>query len=107
MSDVVKQGQCFLDKVIQLTGSYENALEVAFLNDMSVSDNSSLDEKSVLRKTFAVGAEILTGIATNKKVVSFFNVNNEPATAIQTKINSTPTPQGIGAMAIGTTFKIG
>lgn len=102
---IVKQGQTFLDKVTQLTGSYENALEMAFLNKMSVTDDDSQNERSIQKKQFGIGTEIQVSGITNKRVVSFFNKKNEPATAIENSINGIE-PTGIGFMAIEDNFII-
>ncbi len=64
----IQRGQSFLDKVIQLTGSVENAFEVAVQNDMSITD---------VRE---IGEEIRTNILTNKYVVQYLK-NKQPATA--------------------------
>lgn len=103
----VKQGQSFLDKVTQLTGNYENALEMAFLNGVSVTDDSSQDQRSAYKKIFVIGKEIKVSNITNKRVVNFFNTKNEPATAIVYNKKITPDEIGIGFMAIESNFKIG
>jgi len=105
---IVKQGQTFLDKVTQLTGSYENALEMAFLNGLSVTDDSSQDQRSMYKKVFVIGKEIKVSSITHKRVVSFFNSKNEPATAIiYAKKKTAPEEIGIGFMIIESNFKIG
>ncbi len=105
---IVKQGQTFLDKVTQLTGSYENALEMAFLNGVSITEDSSQDQRAMYKKIFVIGKEIKVSSITNKRVVSFFNPKNEPATAIvYAKKKTTLEEIGIGFMIIGSNFKIG
>lgn len=100
---IIKQGQSFLDKVTQLTGSYENALEMAILNSLSVTDEQS----SVTKTPFEIGKEIKVSKITNKRVVAFFNLKNEPATAIiYPKMTKLVSETGIGFMAIGSNFKI-
>jgi hypothetical protein len=99
---IVKQGQTFLDKVTQLTGSYENALEMAMLNNMSITDDVSVGSKSI-KTMFKIGTEIKSGNITNKRVASFFNLKSEPATAIVNN-NKNEGLTGIGYMAIGRSF---
>lgn len=90
----VYQGQSFLDKVIELTGSVENAFEMALLNNMSVTDD------------VVIGQELkLTGV-TLKSVVSIFNENKHPATAINEIVGKRIMAGGIGKMIIGKNFII-
>lgn len=88
----VKQGQSFLDKITQLTGSFENALAMALFNDRSITDDVS------------IGLEIQTTDVTNKRVVSFFNSLNEQATAIGHNETAPIESFGIGTMSIDNTF---
>lgn len=88
----VKQGQSFLDKVTQLTGSYENALEMALFNNVSITDDAVL-------KT-----EYKTSTVTKTGVVDFFKSRDEPATAISVAQQTEPDDFGIGEMEIGSTF---
>ncbi|NJB83610.1 hypothetical protein [Wenyingzhuangia aestuarii] len=88
----VKQGQSFLDKVTQLTGSYENALEMALLNNVSVTDDA------VLKTEYKASTITKTG------VVSFFKSHDEPATAISVAQQEESDDFGIGEMEIGSTF---
>lgn len=94
MNDIVKQGQSFIDKVTQLTGSYENALEAAILNNRSITDTPVIGE--ILK---------MPGV-TNKRVALFFANINEPATTITQEQISAITNMGIGEMTIGSTFII-
>jgi hypothetical protein len=90
----VKQGQSFADKVIQLTGGLDAMLTVAVENDKSITDN------------LQIGESLKTTVQTKKRVIAFFNLNNEPATKISdSAIESIHL--GIGTMVIGTTFKVG
>ncbi len=97
MSNIVKQGQCLIDKVIHLTGSYESALDIAIENGVSVTAIIGDDD-------LAIGSTITVKKIINKAVVAFFNKNNEPATSIDRK---TIAAIGIGDMEIGSTFIIG
>lgn len=89
----VYQGQCFLDKVNECTGSVENAFEMAFLNGVSVTDESN------------TGQELKVSPVTNNVVVEMFNEFKRPATAM--KKPPIPPGLGIGYMRIGVNFKIG
>lgn len=67
---IVFAGQSFLDKVLETTGSIDNALEMSILNGVSITDN------------VIVGEELQVLPISNKVVVSYFNEFNRPATAI-------------------------
>ncbi|MDB0603197.1 hypothetical protein PL373_19100 [Tenacibaculum maritimum] len=88
----VKQGQCFLDKVTQQTGSFENALWMALLNDRSITDD------------VPIGLELTSSTVTNKRIVAFFNAFNEPATGVSKNQLIVIDNLGIGTMAIDNTF---
>lgn len=91
-SHIVKQAQCFLDKVAHLTGDYENALEMAILNNASITD--------VLR----IGDVVKPAPVTNKRVFGFFNPTNEPATALTYQAIAEIDNEGIGEMIIESNF---
>lgn len=92
MKDKVYQGQSFIDKVLETTGSTENAFEMALLNGISLTDN------------VAIGEELLPSSATRKGVVRIFNKNNRPASAIINSAEKDEENDGIGYMAIGNNF---
>lgn len=92
MNSIVKQGQSFLDKVTQLTGSWENALEAAILNNRSITDAPKIGEQFKMPPV------------TNRIVAEFFNENNEPATLTTKEQLQDIENIGIGKMAIGSTF---
>lgn len=92
MSKIVKQGQSFLDKAIQLTGSIDNALDLAILNGKSITDQ------------LLVGETILPSIITNKRTTNFYKTISEPATNATLNEIDALDDLGIGAMAIETTF---
>ncbi|WP_336070008.1 hypothetical protein [Mesoflavibacter sp. CH_XMU1404-2] len=92
MSNVVKQGQSFVDKVVELTGSFENVVAMAVLNNKSITDH------------LTIGEQINAFPATNKRVASFFNKYNEPATGLTVAQVANEGSDGIGDMIIGTTF---
>lgn len=93
-SATVYQGQSFLDKVIELTGSVENAFEMALLNNMSVTDD------------VVIGQDLKVTGMTLKYVASIFNENKRPATAINEIVGKRIMAGGIGKMIIGKNFII-
>ncbi|MDH1880923.1 hypothetical protein [Empedobacter sp. GD03797] len=88
----VQQGQSFIDKTLELTGSVESLLEMAILNNVSITDDVS------------IGKEILgTQILKNSIVEGL--TNELIATKITSDINQViPEDLGIGKMAIESTF---
>lgn len=93
MSKTVKQGQSFLDKAIELTGSVENAFAMAKLNGLSVSSE------------LAIGAEIMPSAITKKSIVQQWDEKNAPASAMTNAQQGVILPpEGIGAMIIEDTF---
>lgn len=94
MKKITKQGQSFVDKVIQNTGSLENTLEMALLNGKSITDD------------LEIGEELKASSVTNKRVVAFFNTTNEPATMISNLQKDEVENLGIGKMAIESTFVV-
>lgn len=92
MSKKVYQGQSFFDKVIENTGSIDNAFEMALLNGMSITDD------------VVIGQELKIGVLINKSVVSFFGEMNRPATQVSEYQKELIESLGIGKMAIGSTF---
>lgn len=92
MNKVSKQGQSFLDKVTHLTGSCENALEMAILNGVSFTEN------------LAIGQVLKPSRVTNRIVAGFFNPVNEPATALTYETIADINNEGIGQMIIESTF---
>jgi len=91
-SKVVKQGQSFLDKTTQLTGSIENALKMAIANNNGITD------------VLGVGVELKPTAVTNKRVANFFTEYNEPATALSQAVIDDIENIGIGSMVIEDTF---
>ena len=88
----VKQGQSFLDMVVQGTGSIENAFEMSIANERSITDE------------LAIGEEIAATSITNKIIQKLLS-QNEPATAIANYgFDYNPVADGIGAMIIEETF---
>lgn len=92
---IVYQGQSFLDKVLETTGSIENAFEMALLNGVSITDDVE------------TGQQVATTAVSNTFIKASFNELNRPATALRTMPAPTEPGVGIGNMTIGVTFKIG
>jgi hypothetical protein len=93
MSDTkVYQGQSFLDKALEATGSTETAFEMALLNGVSMTD------------PVAPGQELEPGKVIRKVVVRFFTDQNRPASALQNNTEEDSENDGIGYMAIGNNF---
>jgi hypothetical protein len=70
MSSIIHQGQSFLDKVVERTGSIENAFAMALINGISVTDD------------VVIGQELKTSPVTNKMITGLFGDLNRPATKI-------------------------
>lgn len=92
MKKVTKQGQSFIDKVVEQTGNIDNALEMAVLNGVS------------LTASVAIGTELLPNEVTNKRVAAFFNKTNSPATNLTVAEVEEIENIGIGEMAISSSF---
>lgn len=88
----VKQGQSFVDKVTELTGSRENVVKMAVLNGVSVTGFLSN------------GVSLNSVEITNTEMVKYFKVYGSPATASKDYKQDQPTFEGIGKMEIGKTF---
>jgi hypothetical protein len=93
MSNTVRQGQSFSDKVVELTGSIENAFAMSLLNNCSITDS------------VAIGLDLKASEVTNHRIRDLFDENNKPATAISDHNFEFIIPDdGIGAMIIEDTF---
>lgn len=88
----VQQGQSFLDKVTELTGTHEYAIEMALLNNVSITDDA------------VRGANYKTPAVTRTNVVNFFNAIDNPATDISSRQKDETADLGIGEMEIENTF---
>lgn len=96
MNSPIQQGQSFLDKVLEATGSIDNCFEMAVLNNMSITDE-------LIR-----GSVLQASPVTNRRAVAEWNKNNLPATALSNIEFTLVVPDdGIGAMIIGETFIVG
>ena len=88
----VYSGQSFLNKVVEATGSLDNAFAMGLLNGRSITDE------------YIVSEALLSTSKTNFGVVAFFR-ERKPATAITESHKAIiPANGGIGFMKIGTTF---
>lgn len=95
MKNKVYAGQNFCDKVLENTGSIENVVAMAILNDAAITDD------------LVVASELLVTEATNKQMVSLFFEFNRPASAMSNeKYELIVADEGIGTMIIGSTFII-
>lgn len=95
METKVYQGQSFIDKVIESTGSIENVFAMALENNVSITDS------------FEIGTKLIYTGPTIKSIASVFN-KKIPATAINQDQQIVLLPElGIGTMTIGTTFIVG
>lgn len=91
--NIVYQGQSFLDKVIENTGSIESAFAMALLNGVSLTDDVD------------IGNQVIPTAIINQTVVEKFNEFSRSATGM--KKSPIPPGLGIGFMRIGVNFKIG
>lgn len=91
----VYSGQSFLNKVVETTGSVENAFAMALLNKMSITD------------VLTAGQELIFVAVSKKQVANYFK-EKLPATGITMEQQTVLIPQlGIGTMTVGTTFIVG
>jgi hypothetical protein len=88
----VYNSQSFFDKVIECTGSIENAFAMVLLNGISVTDD------------ILIGQQLKTTPITNNAIVDFFGDLNRPATMITIAQIEEIENIGIGKMIIGTNF---
>lgn len=89
----VFQGQNFLDKTIEITGSIENAFALALENNVSISDN------------LTVGSDLKYTGKQVKSITDLFDDNHRCATKITDSDFGVIVPDdGIGAMIIEDTF---
>lgn len=93
-STKVLEGQSFLDKVIESTGSITNSFDMLLLNEgVSISDDLS------------TGQDLSVSKITNELVVNHLS-EKKPATSINNSISQEPELSGIDYMAIGIDFII-
>ena len=89
------QGQCFLDKVLELTGDIENSFAMSLLNEVAITDD------------LVLGKEVKASAPSKKKIVAFFDEYNRPATNFNAIQQESISNNGIGYMIIGKNFIIG
>lgn len=95
MESKVYQGQSFLDKTIEMTGSIENVFALALENNMSITDILTIGS------TLTYSGKII------KSIGALFNDMNRCATQITAEDYTIVIPdEGIGAMIIEDTFII-
>lgn len=91
-TDKIKQGQCFLDMVTELSGATDNAIEMAMLNNVSITDRLKINDVVVCNNI------------TNKRVVQLFK-NKNTATALSTDDhNIIKGLEGVGVWLVGIDF---
>lgn len=90
----VQQGQSFIDMVCQLTGSFEDVLAMAILNEKSITDSLN------------IGDELTGSGIKNPEVVNLFS-KKQPATEnILVMADNPDQLEGIGYWIIEKTFKV-
>ena len=89
-----KQGQNFLDLVVQQSGSFEEIINAAVLNDMSLTDNIS------------IGTEVKNQNIKDLDNINILNQNSKPATAFRGNVDEISKQEGIRYWTIGKTFII-
>lgn len=85
-----KQGQSFLDLVLQQSGSFTDVVSAALLNGRSLTDDININDT------------VLVNEISNQEQVNVFT-NNRPATALS-KTTNTAEGKGIGWMKLESTF---
>lgn len=96
MESKVHQGQSFLDKVIEMTGSVDNVFAMALENNVSITDS------------LAIGTLLTYSGSVTKSISTLFNDINRCATAITKQTHELiVADDGIGAMVIENNFIVG
>ncbi|QDP85188.1 hypothetical protein FNJ88_06275 [Chryseobacterium sp. SNU WT5] len=87
-----QQGQNFIDMVCQLTGTFEEVLEMAILNNRSITTPLEID------------TEIKGSVVRNQAIANLF-ANKQPATALQNNLEEPIEElEGIGYWIINKNF---
>ncbi|MFA7448819.1 MAG: hypothetical protein WCY77_10305 [Weeksellaceae bacterium] len=94
MTNETKQGQSFLDMVLQETGSIEEALKMAVANNRSLTDDLKIGES-------IQGTKII-----NQKVVDFFTPEQKKPATAWNKTQFVTKPEGISFWAINVDFEV-
>ena len=90
-----QQGQTFLDLVAQSTGSIENAVKMAVLNNVSITD------------VVAIGSEFAKAGTIKQRTVNYLKTRSAPATGLSASQEAAiDEAAGIGSMMIESTFKV-
>lgn len=88
----VLQGQSFINKVLEQTGNIENAMDMALLNNVSITEAVS------------IGSQFVPTTITDQTIVNYFS-EKKPANGIAISEAIMPL-SGIGFMNIESTFKV-
>lgn len=89
-----QQGQNFLDLIAQQAGSFDQVVNAAVLNDMSLTED------------IAIGTDVKNGNVSDQGNVNLFSKKNKPATALRNSVEDISTQEGIGYWIIEKTFKV-
>ena len=89
-----QQGQSFIDKVIQQTGTLENVVEMAVSNNVSITDDVT------------IGSEFNNAGKIQQRIVSAMAKRSAPATELEKETSAAVEDFGIGTMEIESTFKV-
>ncbi|MBS7234161.1 hypothetical protein KHA90_24470 [Flavobacterium psychroterrae] len=93
MESKVHQGQSFLDKTIEMTGSFENVFLMSLENNISITE------------TLEIGFDLKFSGKQFKPITDLFDDKNRCATGITKSDFAVIVPdEGIGAMIIEDTF---
>lgn len=89
----VLQGQSFVDKTIELTGSVEALVQMAFTNNCSITDDVMINDS--ITGSGVVKSGVVGGFAYRK-----------PATAINNNDEVFNYPEGVDYWAVGLDFEV-
>lgn len=89
-----QQGQNFLDLIAQQAGSFEEVVNAAVLNDMSLTED------------LPIGTDVKNDNITDLDNVNLFSKKNKPATSLRNSLEDPSIQEGIGYWIIEKTFKV-
>ena len=94
MNNKVYQGQNFLDKSLEMSGTIEAAFFIALENGRSLTED------------LPIGLELISINVKDESIASLFSKYNRPASALSLKDQQLISSEncGIGCMTIGTNF---
>ena len=91
----VRQGQCFLDMVIQGAGTLDAAFDMSVANEISYTEDLVIDD------------EIIASGSVKNNIIKLFGEFNIPATAIKPAYDIIARPkEGIGYMFVDKNFEV-